>query len=124
MTLKDKITDLCRERNISVRELENRAGLKQRTIQHWDKSEPSALKLYMVAYVLDVRMEELLSVYDPNLPVKEKAAPILESGKNADTIRLSELTDGQKKLIARILNYSDDQISAFLSITQSVPTNQ
>lgn len=124
MTLKDKITDLCRERNISVRELENRAGLKQRTIQHWDKSEPSALKLYMVAYVLDVRMEELLSVYDPNLPVKEKAAPISESGKNADAIRLSELTDGQKKLIGRILNYSDDQISAFLSITQSVPTNQ
>ena len=67
MNLKEKITVLCRERGITVRELERRAGLKERTVQHWDESEPSGQKLYSVAKVLNVPIEELLSVYNPDM---------------------------------------------------------
>ena len=67
MNLKEKITALCKERGITVRELERRANLKERTIQHWDESEPSGQKLYSVAKVLNVPIEELLSVYNPDM---------------------------------------------------------
>lgn len=66
MNLKEKVMELCEERGISVRELERKAGLKDRVIQHWDKSDPSGPKLYAVANALDVPIEELLSVYDPD----------------------------------------------------------
>lgn len=67
MTLKDKIYQLCKEKGVTVRELEREACLKERTIQHWDKSEPSAYKVQRVACVLKVPIEELLSVYNPGL---------------------------------------------------------
>lgn len=67
MTLKEKVGNLCRERGMSIRQLEKAAGLKDRTIQHWDKSEPSGSKLQAVATALNVPIEELLSVYYPDL---------------------------------------------------------
>ena len=67
MTLKDKVSEICRDRRITMRELERQAGLKERTIQHWDKSQPNGYALYKVSSVLKVPMEELLSVYDPDM---------------------------------------------------------
>ena len=66
-TLKDKVVELCSERGITVRELERRAGLKARTIQHWDESEPSGKKIYAVAKVLGVPVDDLMSVYFDDL---------------------------------------------------------
>jgi len=139
MTLKEKVTDLCKKKGITVRELERRAGLKERTIQHWDKSEPSGAKLYAVANVLNVPIEELLSVYSPDL---ERVAYVLSLQKEIEELRkkipatnrdgqlgdlefaVSQASESQRKMIQRILNYSDDQIAAFLLMTQSPPTNQ
>lgn len=90
MNLKEKITALCKERRITVRELERRAGLKERTIQHWDESDPSGQKLYSVAQVLDVPVEELLSVYNPEL---ERVAYVLNAKKQSD-----EITELQEEL--------------------------
>ncbi len=67
MNLKEKIEQLCNARGISVRALEKMAGLKDRTIQHWDKSEPSVQKALSVANALNVPIEELLMVYSPEL---------------------------------------------------------
>lgn len=67
MTLMDKIAILCGKRKIPLRQLEREAGLSPRTIQHWDKSTPSADKVARVARVLEVPVEELLSVYDESL---------------------------------------------------------
>ena len=90
MNLKEKIVALCKERGITIRELERRAGLKERTIQHWDESEPSGQKLYSVAQVLDVPVEELLSVYSPEL---ERVANVLKMKKQLD-----ETTELQEEL--------------------------
>ena len=67
MNLKEKIEQLCNARGISVRALEKMAGLKDRTIQHWDKSEPSVQKALSVANALNVPIEELLMVYSHEL---------------------------------------------------------
>lgn len=143
MTLKDKVEELSKERGISVREVERRAGLKERVIQHWDKSIPNGISLYKVATVLDVPIEELLSVYDSEW---ERIAYVLKLQEENDRLKkeikkipattegdgqlgnlelaVSKADDRTRDLIQRILNFSPDQISAFLSITQSSQDDQ
>ena len=55
-----RITELCRERKISVLELERRAGLKQRTVYRWDDSIPAVDKVKAVADVLGTTVDDLL----------------------------------------------------------------
>ena len=55
------ITELCKEKNISLAELERQAGLKQRTVYKWDESVPSVDKVKAVADALGVSVDRLLS---------------------------------------------------------------
>lgn len=78
MTMKEKIQELCRERDISVRQLERMAGLKERTIQHWDDSDPSGNKLSNIALALKIPIEELcfpppcFSLFYGTCPIKSR----------------------------------------------------
>ena len=55
----DQIRKLCKQRQISVGELEEKAGIAQRTICRWDKSSPSIDKVIKVADYLGVSLDEL-----------------------------------------------------------------
>lgn len=55
-----KIVELCKEKRMSIAELERQANLKQRTIYRWDESKPSVEKALAVANVLGVTVEELM----------------------------------------------------------------
>lgn len=55
----DQIRKLCKQRQISVGELEEKAGIAQRTICRWDKSSPSIDKVIKVADYLGVTLDEL-----------------------------------------------------------------
>lgn len=57
---RDKIKEICKERGISIRELERRAGLGEGTVKKWKDFTPRADNLLKVAKVLEVSMEELL----------------------------------------------------------------
>ena len=57
-----KIKELCKERNISVAEVERKAGLLGRSIKRWDENEPSVYKVYRVAKILGTTVEEILRV--------------------------------------------------------------
>jgi len=57
----DKIKKLCEEQDISIRQLEIRAGLANGVIRKWNESEPMANTLNRVANVLGTTVEELLS---------------------------------------------------------------
>lgn len=136
MTLKDQITELCKKRNISVRELERRAGLKERTIQHWDKSEPSATKLYAVSRVLGVPVDYLLKFYYTDMYLRElddmKASFDNMMHSNLDISKeteieadeiieelsrsLKEASDVQIELIQQVLLMSDDQAASILAV--------
>lgn len=59
-----KIIEMCREKGISLAELERKAGLESRTIYKWGKSVPSADKAAAVASVLETTVEELLKPED------------------------------------------------------------
>ena len=56
----DRIKALCKDRGISIVELEERSGIGKNTIYRWNVVMPSADKLARVAKVLGVTTEDLL----------------------------------------------------------------
>lgn len=55
-----KIKELCKEKKISLAELERRADLAPKTIFAWGETMPSVDKVYRVAKVLGTTVEEIL----------------------------------------------------------------
>ena len=56
----EKIKALCKERNLSLRGLEDAAKIARNTICRWDENIPSVDKVRRVADVLGVPMDELV----------------------------------------------------------------
>lgn len=102
MTLLDKVAILCGQRKMPLRQLERAAGLKERTIQHWDKSVPSADKVVKVARVLQVPIEELFSVYDESGDMLRTAKIVAEYGE----VSAMDITEREKGILLcfRLLN--------------------
>ena len=59
-TIYENIKKLCDERNLSVTELEKKAGLGNGTIGKWKISHPTMNSLYMVADALDVKITKII----------------------------------------------------------------
>ena len=55
-----KILEKCKERGITLAELERQAGLANRTIYKWNENVPSVEKVLAVANVLGVTVDELV----------------------------------------------------------------
>lgn len=55
-----KIKDLCKEKDISLAELERKADIAEKSIFRWDKVKPSAEKVAKVANILGTTVEDLL----------------------------------------------------------------
>ena len=60
-TLYDKVKKLADEKNLSIREVEIRAGAANGTIGKWRDGKPFAETLIKVAAVLEVSVEELMA---------------------------------------------------------------
>lgn len=56
----ERIKKMCREKGISIRYLEEQAGLGNGVISGWKKSSPRVDNLQSVASVLDVTVEYLI----------------------------------------------------------------
>lgn len=61
MHIYDKIKAMCKERGMSVRQLEVAAGLKNGAISKWNDSSPTIKSLKAVADVLKVKVDKLIS---------------------------------------------------------------
>lgn len=55
-----KIKELCKEKNLTIADLERQAEISPKTIYSWDESEPSVYRAYRVAKILGTTVEELL----------------------------------------------------------------
>lgn len=60
MNIYDRVKDLCTEKDITVKYLEQCLGLSESTISKWGKSIPSADKLDKVAEYFNVSIQYLL----------------------------------------------------------------
>ena len=58
--LVDHILQLCKERNISLAELERQSGINQRSIYRWNENVPSVDKVKRVADFFGVSVDDLL----------------------------------------------------------------
>lgn len=102
MNLKEIVEKICDEKGISVREAERKAGLKARTIQHWDASDPSGEKLYRIATALEVPIERLLMAYhDEDDIAFQRLVHIEELYMEIDKLKKSSslLSDEEKNVI-------------------------
>lgn len=61
MYIYDRIKEICEEKDISVRQLEIEAGLKNGAISKWNDSSPTIKSLKAVADVLKVKVDKLIS---------------------------------------------------------------
>ena len=61
MELKENVARLAKERHMSVLEVERQAGLKPKATYAWDRQSPSIDKVWKVAKVLGVTIDELVS---------------------------------------------------------------
>lgn len=93
----DRIKELCKEKGITIAELERSCGIGNGIIARWKKSKPSYERVAKVANFLEVTPEYLLN------GEKEKTAPITGSGLSAEHQKLLELfercNDNQKRLL-------------------------
>lgn len=64
MSLVDKIKTLCKEKKITVAELERKTGISNGQIRKWDSSTPGIDKLELVADYFDVSVDYLLGRTD------------------------------------------------------------
>ena len=60
MSLVDKIKSLCKEKKITVAELERKTGISNGQIRKWDNSTPGVNKLQLIADYFDVSVDYLL----------------------------------------------------------------
>jgi len=60
--LLQNIKEKCKEENLTLSELERKAGIPERSIYRWDELSPSFDKVVKVAAALNCSVEELVGV--------------------------------------------------------------
>ena len=114
----DRVKEICKERKIAISKLEKACGFANGYIGQLRKGVFPDDRLKKIAAYLEIDPVYLMSGDE-----KEKPATISGDGQLGD-IDLSSATDRQRELIRRILGWSDIQVDALLSVTQSPPANQ
>lgn len=105
MSLVEKIKILCKEKKITIAELERKTGISNGQIRKWDNSTPGIDKLITVANYFDVSIDYLLArteikrCYD--LKVKNES----DADKKLREV-LSELDEEDKELLIASLENS------------------
>ncbi len=97
MDMVSLIKKMCKEKKISLNELESAVGLGVNTIYKWDKASPSSDKLQKVADYFDVSVDYLL-------------------GRKKKPSQSEELSETKEKLLRAIDNMTDEEAAAWLKI--------
>lgn len=64
MKVYDKISAICQEKNMSIKKLEEAAGIGNGVVGKWRTSSPNLQGLTKIAHVLGVRTSDLLGDED------------------------------------------------------------
>lgn len=89
MSLVDKIKSLCKEKKITVAELERNTGISNGQIRKWDNSTPGVDKLKLVADYFDVSVDYLLGRTD-----KKRYYDLTEKDERDIQKELSKMIEG------------------------------
>ncbi len=90
MDLYEKIKELAAQKNVSIRQLEEKLGFANATLRRWDKNKPSVDKIQAVAKFFNVSVDYLLGNEEktevPDLTIDQ----ILDSVENYSGGELNE----------------------------------
>lgn len=83
MSLVERIKTLCKEKKISIAELERKTGISNGQIRKWDITTPGVDKLVAIANYFDISVDYLLG---------------RSENKRCDDLKVSDKSDADKKL--------------------------
>lgn len=145
MLVGTRVKELCKERGISVAQLEKMADIPPKSISKWDKSMPSFDKVQRVLDALEISYEEFANIgmektqkiqtalvkirlADPDVYNDIMSKYLAEEDKKIlDTENVEQIysaSEPQKELIQEVLRLSEKQVLAFLSLAKSLPNSQ
>lgn len=119
MTLLDRIKELCKKRDITVYQLEEKLHFGRNTIYQWNKRVPGVDKVKSVADYFNVSTDYLLGrtdweQFDKNLG-KEKLDSLVEESRKWDRSELvaahidDDVTEEELEDILKYINYIKSQ---------------
>ena len=88
------IKKLCRDRDISIKDLERETGIGTNSIYKWDKTSPSVNSVALVARYFDVSVDFLIGMEESAMPDDEQRL----------TANFRLLDDSQKQAVFALMN--------------------
>lgn len=108
MTLFERIRLNAKKQGMSLRELNDKAGLGTNAVYRWKKTKPAADKLKAVADTLHVSVDYLLGNTDNPSPVSsDPSAPVDLAGTNIFTYQGKPIRKDDWEIIQAILARHD-----------------
>lgn len=96
MLLKN-ITQLCKEKGITISRLERECGISNNSIRRWDKTSPSIKSVHRVALYLGTTVDALLSDSGDDVRVKKwydiKGVVVIEKRLDMKSIGFQDLKE-------------------------------
>ncbi len=90
VNLYEKIKELATQKNISIRQLEEKLGFANATLRRWDKNKPSVDKIQAVAKFFNVSVDYLLGNEEKSAVPDLTIDQILDSVENYSGGELNE----------------------------------
>lgn len=145
MLIGSRVKEICAEQGISVAKIERMAGIPEKSISKWDKNVPSFDKVQRVLNALEISYEEFADIGSPETQkimtalVKIKSASptvyksiqdkwlygqVIEERISDIVSVLPVASDTKLDLIREIMQMSDNQATAFLTLAKSLPPSK
>ena len=121
MDIYSVIFEYCRQKGISVRELERQCAFPQGSIRRWVSVSPGIDKVAKVADVLGCTIDELCGRVPPDNPRDES----LLTGFIEEMRSKSDFSDDEKTIIRKFRMLSDsDKYSVLMTIMRLEPEKE
>lgn len=121
MDIYSVIFEYCRQKGISVRELERQCAFPQGSIRRWVSVSPGIDKVAKVADVLGCTIDELCGRVPPDNPHDES----LLTGFIEEMRSKNDFSDDEKMIIRKFRMLSDsDKYSVLMTIMRLEPENE
>lgn len=121
MDIYSVIFEYCRQKGISVRELERQCAFPQGSIRRWVSVSPGIDKVAKVADVLGCTIDELCGRVPPDDPCEKS----LLTGFIEEMRSKSDFSDDEKTIIRKFRMLSDsDKYSVLMTIMRLEPEKE